>query len=131
MAGRALVGGFLDRYETVDPAAFNHDADPHWITAVLQRTSESFGIEIDRASVIDSWAGLYPNTPDQHPIIDQTDVGMVVVGGFDGFGLMHAPAAGLVAAELIVGGRISSVDPQDVSLARFSKQITSVERTSI
>jgi sarcosine oxidase subunit beta len=129
LAGRALVGGFLDRHEIVNPSAFNHVADPDWIDEVLQRTSESFGIAIDRASLVDSWAGLYPNTPDQHPIIDQTEVGMVVVAGFAGFGLMHAPAAGLVAAELVVDGRISSIDPEDVSLTRFSEQIDSVERT--
>jgi sarcosine oxidase subunit beta len=128
-AGRVLVGGFLDRYETVDPRAFDHDADPDWITAVLRQAWKSFGIQIDRASLVDSWAGLYPDTPDQHPIIDETEVGMVNVGGFAGFGLMHAPAAGLVVTELVVDGRISSIDAEDVSLVRFSEQIDSVERT--
>lgn len=54
---------------------------------------------------------------------------MVVVGGFAGLGLMHAPAAGLLAAELIVDGKISSVNPADLSLARFSGPIESIERT--
>ncbi|MBA3740182.1 MAG: FAD-binding oxidoreductase [Chloroflexi bacterium] len=71
--GRALVGGFLGKDETVDPSAFDHDADPDWIATVLEQTAQNFGIEIDRSSVIDSWAGLYPSTPDQHPIIDRTD----------------------------------------------------------
>ena len=53
---------------------------------------------------------------------------MVVVGGFAGLGLMHAPAA-LLAAELILDGEIRSVNPADVSLARFSRPIESVERT--
>jgi sarcosine oxidase subunit beta len=127
--GRAQVGGFLGNDETVDPAAFDHDADPDWIGAVLQLIGERLGIRVDRASVVDSWAGLYPSTPDQHPIIDRTDAGMVVVGGFAGAGLMHAPAAGLVAAELIVDGRISSIDPEPVSLARFSNAKGSVEPT--
>jgi len=127
--GRAQVGGFLGNDETVDPAVFDHDADPDWIGAVLQLIGERLGIRVDRASVVDSWAGLYPSTPDQHPIIDRTDAGMVVVGGFAGAGLMHAPAAGLVAAELIVDGRISSIDPEPVSLARFSNAKGSVEPT--
>lgn len=55
--------------------------------------------------------------------------GMVVVGGFAGLGLMHAPAAGLLASELILDGEIRSVNPADVSLARFSRPIESVERT--
>jgi sarcosine oxidase subunit beta len=129
--GRALVGGFLGTDETVDPWDFNHDADPDWRSAVVQVIAERFGIAIDRSTTIDSWAGLYPTTPDQHPIIDRTDAGMVVVGGFAGAGLMHSPAAGLLTAELIVDGRISSTDPAPLSLARFSKPMESVERTGI
>jgi sarcosine oxidase subunit beta len=127
--GRALVGGFLGKDETVDPSEFDHDADAVWIRAVLRQTAQSFGIAIDESSVIDSWAGLYPSTPDQHPIIDRTDAGLVVVGGFDGRGLMHAPAAGLLCAELIVDGKLSSLSPDEVSLARFSRPIDRVERT--
>ena len=53
---------------------------------------------------------------------------MVVVGGFAGAGLMHSPAAGLLASELIVDGRISSLDPEPLSLPRFSNASGSVER---
>jgi sarcosine oxidase subunit beta len=127
--GRVQVGGFLGADETVDPLAFDQDADPSWITRVLDQTRETFGIEIERSSVIKSWAGLYPSTPDQHPIIDRTEAGMIIVGGFAGLGLMHAPAAGLLAAELILDGEIRSVDPADVSLARLSGPIESIERT--
>jgi glycine/D-amino acid oxidase-like deaminating enzyme len=54
---------------------------------------------------------------------------MVVAGGFAGAGLMHAPAAGLVTAELILDGQITSLDSDSLSLARFSKEIETVERT--
>jgi sarcosine oxidase subunit beta len=128
-AGRVQVGGFLGADETVDALAFDHGADPGWITGVLEQTRETFGIEIEGSSVVESWAGLYPSTPDQHPIIDRTEAGMIVVGGFAGLGLMHAPAAGLLAAELILEGKISSVNAADVSLARFSGPIESIERT--
>ena len=46
--GRAQIGGFLGNDETVDPAAFDHDADPDWIRAVLQLIVERFGIRVDR-----------------------------------------------------------------------------------
>ncbi len=127
--GRAQVGGFLGKDETVDPWAFDHDADEEWIGAVLTEVVRCFGIEVGRSSVLESWAGLYPSTPDQHPIIDRTDAGMVVVGGFAGLGLMHAPAAGLLSAELIVGGQIDSLEPDEVSLARFSGRVQTVEQT--
>jgi sarcosine oxidase subunit beta len=127
--GRVQVGGFLDNDETVDPAAFDHDADGWWIDRVLGQVARRLAIPIERSSIIESWAGLYPSTPDQHPIIDRTDAGMVIVGGFAGAGLMHAPAAGLLAAELIVDGGITSIDPDPVSLDRFSRPIAAVERT--
>ena len=119
----------MDADETVDASAFDHDADEDWIARVLERLHQTLGIQIDRSSVVESWAGLYPSTPDQHPIIDRTETGMVVVGGFAGLGLMHAPAAGLLAAELIIEGKISSVNPADVSLARLSGPTESIERT--
>jgi sarcosine oxidase, subunit beta len=127
--GRVQVGGFLGADETVDASAFDHDADEEWIAGVLEQVNQRFAIHIDRSAVVESWAGLYPSTPDQHPIIDRTDAGMVVVGGFAGLGLMHAPAAGLLTAELILDGRITSVNPDDVSLARFCGPIDSIERT--
>lgn len=127
--GRVQVGGFLGNDETVDPAAFDHDADGWWIDTVLKQVASRLGIPIERSSIIESWAGLYPSTPDQHPIIDRTEAGMVIVGGFAGAGLMHAPAAGLLTAQLIVDGRITSIDPDPVSLDRFSTPIATLERT--
>lgn len=127
--GRVQVGGFLGADESVDALAFNHDADEEWISGVLAQARLTFGIEIERPSVLKNWAGLYPSTPDQRPIIDRTEAGMIVVGGFAGLGLMHAPAAGLFAAELILDGEINSLTPADVSLARFSGSIQEFERT--
>jgi sarcosine oxidase subunit beta len=127
--GRAQVGGFLGRDESVDPDDFIHDADPDWIATVQSGVANHLRIEIDQASLIESWAGLYPSTPDQHPIIDRLDTGMVVVGGFAGAGLMHAPAAALLAAELVVDGRIASLDAAPISLARFSGPVQSIEGT--
>jgi sarcosine oxidase, subunit beta len=127
--GRVQVGGFLGNDETVDPATFDHDADPSWIEAVLEQVALRLGISIHRSSLIESWAGLYPSTPDQHPIVAQTEVGMVIVGGFAGAGLMHSPAAGLLATELIVDGGINSIEPDPISLHRFSRPVAVAERT--
>ena len=44
---------------------------------------------------------------------------------------MHAPAAGLLASELIADGRMHSIDSvdSDLGLARFSRPVESVEQT--
>jgi len=62
---------------------------------------------------------LYPGTPDRHPIIDRLAEGLFVSLGFAGTGLMLAPAAGMLAAELIVDGGIRSMDPTLLAADRF------------
>jgi glycine/D-amino acid oxidase-like deaminating enzyme len=55
----------------------------------------------------------------RHPIIDALADGLYVALGFSGTGLMHAPPAGRLAAELIVDGDIRSVDSASLSADRF------------
>ena len=47
--------------------------------------------------------------------------GFFVVAGFSGHGIMHAPAAGRAAAEMLVQGRSESVDVSALSLERFAR----------
>jgi sarcosine oxidase subunit beta len=126
--GRALVGGFLGEDRAADPDRYDRRAGPRWTELVLDRASTVFGLVAPDAHIRHGWAGLYPSTPDHHPIIDELADGLFVAVGFSGTGLMHAPAAGRLAAELIVGRRITSVDPAALSAGRFA-QIGSVEAT--
>jgi len=67
--------------------------------------------------------------PDRHPIVDQLAEGLFAALGFAGAGLMHAPAAGLLAAELIADGSVRSVDGALLSARRFTVGDFSVEPT--
>lgn len=95
--------------------------------------NEEFGEQMlmtamERAPVLENavpkhkWAGLYEVTPDHHPVIDRLGHldGAYVCAGFSGHGLMHAPAAGIVTAELMLEGKASSVDITALELERFS-----------
>jgi len=117
--GRALVGGFLGEDRSVDPDRYNMRADDGWARAVLSAAERVFGVVGPAAHVRHGWAGLYPSTPDRHPIIDVLADGLYVALGFSGTGLMHAPAAGRLATELIVDGGIRSVDSALLSADRF------------
>ncbi|MCW5946938.1 MAG: FAD-binding oxidoreductase [Fimbriimonadales bacterium] len=67
------------------------------------------------------WAGFYAETPDHHAIIDR--IGDVVVcTGFGGHGIMHSPAAGQAAAELVLYGHSSTFDLSPLRLARFAEE---------
>ncbi|HEY0547726.1 MAG TPA: FAD-binding oxidoreductase [Pyrinomonadaceae bacterium] len=66
-------------------------------------------------------AGLYEMTPDHHAIIGEAPEvnGLFVVGGFSGHGVMHSPAAGRMAAEMILDGHAKFLDAKPLSAARF------------
>jgi sarcosine oxidase subunit beta len=60
-------------------------------------------------------------SPDDHAILGPTTVdGFVCACGFSGHGLMHAPAAGRLVAEMIVDGAAHSLDIAPLSPARFA-----------
>lgn len=127
--GRALVGGFLGEDRAVDPDRYDMRADERWTRAVLEIAGQVFGIVGPDSPVRHAWAGLYPGTPDRHPIIDQLAEGLFAALGFSGTGLMHAPAAGLLSAELIADGAIRSVDGGLLSASRFAGEKLSAEAT--
>jgi sarcosine oxidase subunit beta len=126
---RALVGGFLGEDRAVDPDRYDMRADDHWTRAVLETAERVFGVFGPNARVRHGWAGLYPDTPDRHPIIDQLAEGLFAALGFSGTGLMHAPAAGLLSAELIADGGMRSVDVKLLSASRFAGENLSAEPT--
>jgi sarcosine oxidase subunit beta len=127
--GRALVGGFLGGDRAVDPDRYDMHADDHWTRTVLETAERVFGVVGPDALVRHGWAGLYPGTPDRHPIIDKLAEGLFVALGFSGTGVMHAPAAGLLSAELIAGGAMRSVDGRLLSASRFVGGNLSAEPT--
>jgi sarcosine oxidase, subunit beta len=105
-------------------------ADHGWTRAVLAAADRVFGVVGPAARIRHGWAGSYPSTPDRHPIIDGLADGLYVALGFSGTGLMHAPAAGQLATELIVDGKVRSVDSELLSASRFASQIVPGEATS-
>jgi sarcosine oxidase subunit beta len=127
--GLALVGGFLGVDRAVDPDAYETRADPTWAAAVLETVDRVFGLAGPDARIHRGWAGLYPGTPDRHPIIDRVADGVFVALGFAGTGLMLAPGAGLLATELIVDGKIRSMEPIGLAASRFAAAGVPTETT--
>ncbi len=127
--GRALVGGFLGRDHAADPDDYEGRALPSWRRAVLETAERVLGVVGPRATVRQGWAGLYPSTPDRHPVIDRLGDGLYAAMGFSGTGLMHAPAAGRLVAELIFDRAIRALAPEPFGAARFERQTVTSERT--
>ena len=87
---------------------------------------------LERANIMNGWAGLYDTSPDHHAILGPAgDVrGLFVAVGFSGHGFMHAPAVGATIAELAVDGKARSVDISPLSLKRFAAGAV-VEETNV
>lgn len=72
------------------------------------------------ASVTHAWAGLYEMTPDHNPVIGSLGVdGLYAIAGFSGHGFQHAPAAGRLLADVMLG-RDPHFDLAPFAFARFA-----------
>ncbi len=77
---------------------------------------------LEDATIARAWAGLYETTPDHLAIIGRAPEtpGMILVNGFSGHGLMHAPAAGMVVADVYFN-RKPRLDISELAPERFAK----------
>ena len=68
-----------------------------------------------------AWAGLYEMTPDHHAIIGPAPnvKGLFFVNGFSGHGVMHSPASGSIAADLVLHGKSTFMDAKPLGVDRF------------
>jgi sarcosine oxidase subunit beta len=62
-------------------------------------------------------------TPDHHAIIGPAPnvKGLYFVNGFSGHGVMHSPASGRIAAELILQGHSSLINAEQLGVERFAQ----------
>jgi sarcosine oxidase subunit beta len=103
------------------PYGFNTTVDDAWIDRVRAFTDERIPIlrdvPIDRAKC---WAGLYEMTPDKHPMIGWLDQRTFLAAGASGHGVMHSPAIGEVAAQMILG-QPTTIDVRTLRPSRFAE----------
>ncbi len=102
-------------------ASYDISIDPDYTDNILERALELIP-QLDEAEIGNEWAGLYEVTPDHRAIIgfEPTVQGMFHVTGFSGHGFMHAPAAGLVTAEILTGKK-PSIDISEYAPDRFKE----------
>lgn len=101
---------------------FNTDPDPGFIEKILSRAADRVPCLADaRVNPRRAWAGLYEMTPDHHSVIGPAAQvkGLYFVNGFSGHGVMHSPASGRIAADLILHGNSDLIDSSQLSVERF------------
>ncbi|WP_263375223.1 NAD(P)/FAD-dependent oxidoreductase [Granulicella aggregans] len=96
-AGRAIVGA------TVEEAGFDRTVEPAAIESLRQRAI-SLIPGLAHATIVDSWAGLRPATPDRLPILGRhpTRPHHWLAAGHYRNGILLAPATAKVMSDLIL-----------------------------
>jgi sarcosine oxidase, subunit beta len=124
---KGLLIGKADKDE---PSSFNENVDYPFLEKVAELAMYRVPA-LENARIRTGWGGLYEVTPDNHPVLGPAgEPGWWVACGFSGHGVMHAPATGMLMAELLVTGR-PSLDVSCLRLSRFKEGNPIVETNVI
>lgn len=125
--GSGFLIGFSD---PTDPPSTDTGFDPAFLDAVAARVGNRFPfLEDVPINPRKCWAGLYPETPDHHAIIDAPADApwFIQCAGFGGHGIMHSFAAGQAVTELVTSGASTTFDLRPLRLSRFAEAGAVVE----
>jgi glycine/D-amino acid oxidase-like deaminating enzyme len=127
--GRGFSGGLVSSDE---PRGYNFEVDHEYFEAVVWPALAHRFPKFEACRCRRTWSGLYEqNELDGNPIIGRWTGPMdnfLVVSGFSGHGMMHAPAAGRAIAELIVHGRFETLDLSRLGYSRVVEGLPYAER---
>jgi glycine/D-amino acid oxidase-like deaminating enzyme len=122
--------GALIGYSPANAPSEDTSFDPAFLDEVAERAPARFPFLVDAAiNPRKCWAGLYPETPDHHAIIDSPPQApwFIQCAGFGGHGIMHCVAAGQAVADLVRGQDRATFDLSPLRLGRFSDGAAPVE----
>ena len=76
---------------------------------------------LEKASLLTAWSGVRPLTVDGRPVLGAVPEveGFLLNVGWGGVGIIQAPAAGQLLAELVSDGKTSTFDINELGLERF------------
>jgi sarcosine oxidase, subunit beta len=111
-----------DHARVADP--FDATVDPAWLDEIAVRAVREIpalrAVPIDPAA---SWAGLYEMSPDGRLVFGHAPgvENLLLANGSSGHGVMHAPAIGEMAADLVLHGAVEWIDLSPFRPGRFAE----------
>jgi glycine oxidase len=115
-SGKVLVGA------TVEDVGYDKTVDPDTVKTLHAEASRLVP-EAAHASVLASWAGLRPGTPDDLPVLGATkDPGILIASGHFRNGILLAPVTARILADL-VAGTPPEWDISAFTLSRFAAAV--------
>ena len=108
-----------------DPDSYNQGITFDEVASYSSSAAAAYPVMATQGSYKRGYAGVYDNTPDQHPIIDELSAygypGIYCVVGLSGHGFKLAPEFGRIIASLIADGRFADYDTSVFKLKRFEE----------
>jgi sarcosine oxidase subunit beta len=100
---------------------FDVSVDPEWTARVAAATRERVP-PLAEVPIASASAGLYEMSPDEHALLGPAPglERLFLVNGSSGHGVMHSPALGQLAAEMLTG-RPPSIDVHTLRPSRFQE----------
>jgi glycine/D-amino acid oxidase-like deaminating enzyme len=124
-----FVGSMEAELDAASPAADPDDYDEGVTFEEIEKyskwTSEVYPVMGSKGTYERGYSGLYDNTPDQQPVIDELSgfgyPGIHCLVGLSGHGFKLCPEFGRVMASQVVDGRFEDYDVSVFSLKRFGE----------
>ncbi len=111
--------------EDSDPNDYDEGITYEEVAAFSESAATAIPVMSAAGTYRRGYAGLYDNTPDQHPIIDELASygypGVYCVVGLSGHGFKLAPEFGRIIASLVADGRFEDYDVSVFGLRRFAE----------
>ena len=103
------------------PDPFDVSVEPEWTAQVAAAARERVP-PLAEVPIASTYAGLYEMSPDEHALLGPAHglEQLFLVNGSSGHGVMHAPALGQLAAEMLTGGK-PSLDVHALRPSRFAE----------
>jgi glycine oxidase len=122
-SGRLVIGA------TVEDVGFDKTVEPETIHE-LHRAAVELVPGLASAEVVASWAGLRPGTPDDLPVLGETETpGVFTASGHYRNGILLAPVTAHIMANLCMG-KATGFDISDFSPLRFASAPINSSRNS-
>jgi sarcosine oxidase subunit beta len=117
---RPETGGVLMGMGNVSTESPETQLDNEMVDQIVDHAVHRVPI-LEKASLLTAWSGVRPLTADGRPIFGKVPgvEGFLLNAGWGGVGIIQAPAAGQLMAELICDRHTSTFESGELSLGRF------------
>ncbi len=117
------LGGFLISGSTTEQAGYQKSVTAGGLASIVENAVEIMPA-VRSLSIIETWAGLRPTTPDGWPVIgaDPEIAGLFYATGHYRNGILLAPVTAEIIRDLILTG-VTSLDLAPFSVTRFANRL--------